>query len=99
MLESIPLWIVTQRQSADYCIVICDDSDGVWQNVQIYMYAAIAPIPISRLQENPRSPSERILSRSYVRRMSGRQLLHCVLSFSAYRQKASGCRRYRAECD
>ena len=29
----------TAWQSADHCIVICDDSDSVWQNVQnLYVY-------------------------------------------------------------
>ncbi len=44
MLESIPLWIVTLLSSLlIYRIVICDDPDSVWQNVQnLYVYGNCA---------------------------------------------------------
>ena len=36
----------TAWQSADHCIVICNNPDSVWQNVQnLYVYGNLAPEP------------------------------------------------------
>ena len=99
MLESIPLWIVTAWQSADYCIVICNDSDSVWQNVQnLYVYSN-RPDSDFLVCRRTHAVHRKELYPFIYRRVSGRgnyctgvYYLFCLCG------KSSGSRRYGAEC-
>ena len=63
MLESIPLWIVTLLGSLLITVLSFVMILTVYGRMfKIYMYTAIARFRFPRLQENPRSPSERTLS-------------------------------------
>lgn len=104
MLESIPLWIVTLLGSLlitvlSHCIVICNDPDSVWQNVQnLYVYGN-RPDSDFLICRRTHAVHWKELYPFLCRRMSGRgnyctgmYYLFCLCS------KPSGCRRYGVEC-
>ena len=75
----------TAWQSADYCIVICDDSDSVWQNVQnLYVYGN-RPDSDFLICRRTHAVHRKELYPFLCRRMSGRAIiaLACII-FSAY---------------
>lgn len=88
MLESIPLWIVTLLGSLLITVLSFVMILTVYGRMfKIYMYTAIAPIPISSLQENLHNPSERTFSvLMWVCVWKGRSLHWHVLSFLLMQQ-------------
>ena len=75
----------TAWQSADHRIVICDDPDSVWQNVQnLYVYGN-RPIPISSFAGEPTQSIGKNFIRSYIGVcLEGAIIALACIIFSAY---------------
>ncbi len=100
MLESIPLWIVTLLGSLLITVLSFVMILTVYGRMfKIYMYTAIAPIPISSFAGEPYTIHRKELYPFLCRCVSGRGD-HCTGMYYLFClcSKPSGCRRYRAEC-
>ena len=100
MLESIPLWIVTLLGSLLITVLSFVMILTVYGRMfKIYMYTAIAPIPISSFAGEPTQSIGKNFIRSYIgvclegaNYCTGVYYLFCLCG------KSSGSGRYGAEC-
>ncbi len=101
MLESIPLWIVTLLGSLLITVLSFVMILTVYGRMfKMYMYTAIAPIPISSFAGEPTQSIGKNFIRSYVGVcLEGAIIaLACMYYLFCLCSKSSGCRRYGVEC-
>ena len=99
MLESIPLWIVTLLGSLLITVLSFVMILTVYGRMfKIYMYTAIALIPISSFAGEPTQSIGKNFIRSYVGVCLKGNYCTGMYYLSAYGASPPGCRRYGVEC-